>query len=63
MSDTRYCRRCKKQTQHDHITDIITADRASPLQRMLWGIVTVGVSELFSERQWECQECGDQTDA
>jgi uncharacterized protein with PIN domain len=55
----RHCKCCGRETLHDLFKDIWggkKAERSSLLERLFFGVATVGLSELDSKRA-RCQVC------
>lgn len=59
MSEHRFCRVCTRKTEHDRYTDIMgVGNRAGIAERLFFGVVSLGASEVMADRYLECQECG-----
>lgn len=51
----RHCKRCNKETPHDHTRELEGATR------LILGAFTFGGSELGNDHIFECQVCGKKT--
>ena len=57
---TRFCRQCRRSTNHRPITDLIGNRRESSVaDRIFHGVCSLGSSEIFADKRYECQECGE----
>lgn len=54
-----HCRNCRKATTHTaiHVSGL-GEDNPTVVSRLLTGVITMGMSEVFAETDYECQECG-----
>lgn len=59
MTQRRFCRNRLKATDHRHVRVNAFGDRdEGAVSRAFSGVISFGISELFSEHKYECLECG-----
>lgn len=59
MTKRFFCRNCRKTTEHQYIrVSAFGGVGESAGSRILTGLFTGGMSELFAESYYECGECG-----
>lgn len=56
MSELRYCRKCRQETMHDVERKFLPTD--SRADRWIWGVASLGISELMADVWATCQRCG-----
>lgn len=52
----RWCKRCDRETPHDIWKEVFPNTGA--IERIFFGIGTIGFSELITTKCTECQRCG-----
>lgn len=63
MSVRKFCRTCRKKTDHDKRVDLLGDGWSGPLERALCFVLSMGASEVMASRYLECEECGRVTRA
>ena len=54
----KYCGGCDRSTPHEHWSKNVTGGRADLADRLLEGLMTMGISELVNEKYCRCLRCG-----
>lgn len=62
MSVKRFCSCCGKKTGHEKFTDLLgLGERSGFAERLFFGVISMGASEVMADRYIECDECGKVT--
>ena len=58
MEKMRMCPRCERKTLHDEWKDSPLGSRANAAERLFFGVISFGASELIMDKYRQCLRCG-----
>ena len=57
-TEIRYCKRCWKDTRHDIFKDgPVRGQKVDSVERTFFAIITLGFTELITDKWRQCQVC------